>query len=176
MLKLSAEGDFHPPTRFAHEAAIERRRLAKKEIEDKYAVLMRDEYARRVAEIDTEVGRVMADAIAAGVPKGNIRRALKTNNNDVWRRYLSLVEVPEQEKPREVIYIGEDGFEWNFTARTVTDGKREWRIKAFAEASAPGRAPALLTTMPHGLFLDHKLPDEVRFELAERVEFFNEMT
>lgn len=86
-----APGEYNVPVRHAHDRAIQERRTVRESLEEYYQELMAKEYERRVAEIDMNVARVIEVELAKGVPRMEIRRAIKTNAPDMWNRYMQYI-------------------------------------------------------------------------------------
>lgn len=121
-----ADGDtgYSVELRTAHDAAVEQRRDLKKQLAAKYEHLMNVEYEARIAEIDAAVASVMKKLIDEGEPRSNMRKALRTGNNEVWRRYMNYVEAggteSEPEEVEDAYTIDKTVVLYDFTNRVVS--------------------------------------------------------
>lgn len=128
---MFSEESYSIPVRIAHEEAIEARRQVRRRVEARYRELIQADIAAENAVIEARVAKVMQAEIDAGVSRGEVRRALKTNANSVWQRYMRHVAAPVREKDF-ILYVGETI--WNLSTRRVKTGDKSHPILALERA------------------------------------------
>lgn len=170
--------------REAHERAIELRRSARKRVTERYQSQIELDIEAEYRTINRQVADVIEGELRQGVPRGDIRRALKSSSSYVWRQYMDLLDDDRKGQPGripgtvkketapvqdDVVWTSPKGAVWNFTKRTVTNDDRTWPITRFGWA--PGKeSPYFMTPATIVLGFDEAPDAEARIEIASRVD------
>lgn len=85
--------DFIAEVRDAYDIANRARQTARKKVTDKYRGIIEDEVDAEVSALDRAVALSIEKHLKAGVPRAMLRRSLRTNDGDKFRRFMAMVDT-----------------------------------------------------------------------------------